>query len=84
MKEKLYSPSASVTEISFALTAKSNGMHFKVSGYLMIISSKSFSIFFEPTKVFKMVNSTFKLSTFLNYISNSISLNTGATFGWFI
>ena len=34
-------------------TIQRNGMHFKVSGYLMIISSKSFSIFLNLLKYLK-------------------------------
>ncbi len=40
-------------------TAKSNGIHFNTSGYLLIKFSKSVSICLEPTREFKILSSIF-------------------------
>ena len=46
-------------------TRYSIGMHFSVSGYFIMISSKSLFMFFELIKEFKIFNSTFIDSTLL-------------------
>ena len=55
--------------ISFDLTAKSNGIISSVSGYLIIIVSKSFSIFLLPINEFKILSSTLYFSAYLYIFS---------------
>ena len=80
--EKLYSPSASVTEISLERTAKSKGTHFSVSGYFVIKTDKQ--IYVIETNFYSSGGSKLN-ETARSYktLAQEVATIDGVTFIWF-